>query len=117
MSRRAEIERTTRETQITAAVDFDTITEPAVSTGLPFFDHMLAAAAFHGRFGLSVTASGDLEVDPHHVVEDTGLVIGSCLNQVFQDGGPVARFGHAVIPMDEALSEATIDICGRPTLV
>lgn len=117
MSRRAEIERNTKETRITAAVDFDTAGEPAVATGLPFFDHMLAAAAFHGGFGLTVRASGDLEVDPHHVVEDTGLVIGSCLEQVFRDGGPVIRFGHAVIPMDESLSEATIDVCGRPTLV
>jgi imidazoleglycerol-phosphate dehydratase len=116
MSRRAEIERNTKETRIHVAVDLDTADEPRVSTGLPFFDHMLTAMAFHGGFGLSVAASGDLEVDPHHVVEDTGIVLGSCLDRIFREGGAIRRFGHAVIPMDEALSEATIDVCGRPTL-
>ncbi|MFW5683920.1 MAG: imidazoleglycerol-phosphate dehydratase [Spirochaetota bacterium] len=117
MSRRAEVERKTKETQIRVIVDMDQATEPDVETSLPFFDHMLTAMAFHGGFGLTVRAAGDVDVDPHHVVEDTGIVLGQCLETVLREGGPVARFGHAVVPMDEALSEATIDVCGRPTLV
>ncbi|MBU8914354.1 MAG: imidazoleglycerol-phosphate dehydratase HisB [Spirochaetales bacterium] len=116
MSRTATITRTTNETEITITVTLDGAAEAQVSTGLPFLDHMLTALAFHGEIGLVVLASGDVTVDPHHLVEDTGIVLGSCLDQIFRDGGPVKRFGHAVIPMDEALSEATIDICGRPTL-
>jgi imidazoleglycerol-phosphate dehydratase len=116
VSRRAEIERNTKETQIKAVLDFDATASIDVTTGLPFFDHMLTAMAFHGGFGLSLHAKGDLEVDPHHVVEDTGIVLGACLEAVFRNGGPVRRFGHAVIPMDEALAEATVDVCGRPTL-
>lgn len=117
MSRRSEVERNTKETRIRIAVDLERAGEPVVSTGVPFFDHMLTAMAFHGGFGLEVAADGDLEVDPHHVVEDTGIVLGSCFDRVFREGGPIRRFGRAVIPMDEALSEATIDVCGRPTLV
>jgi imidazoleglycerol-phosphate dehydratase len=117
MSRRAEITRNTKETRITVTLDLDTNTPVDATTGLPFFDHMLTAMAFHGGFSVSIRAEGDLDVDPHHVVEDTGLVIGACLEEIFRDGGPVKRFGHAVIPMDEALAEATIDVCGRPTLV
>lgn len=117
MSRRAEIERTTKETRISVILDMDEAGEPEINTSLPFFDHMLTAMAFHGGFSLRVRAGGDIDVDPHHVVEDTGIVIGSCLDRILRDGGPVVRFGHAVIPMDEALAEATIDVCGRPTLV
>jgi len=72
--------------------------------------------SFHGRFLLSVEGRGDIEVDPHHLVEDVGLVLGRAFSQVLEKAGPVARFGHAVVPMDEALSEVTIDVCGRPTL-
>ncbi|MFW5738252.1 MAG: imidazoleglycerol-phosphate dehydratase HisB [Spirochaetota bacterium] len=117
MSRSATIARETKETQISATVTMDSQVEPHVSTGLPFFDHMLTAMAFHGGFGLTVQATGDIEVDPHHVVEDTGIVLGSCFEKLFREGSRVVRFGHAVIPMDEALSEATVDVCGRPTLV
>jgi imidazoleglycerol-phosphate dehydratase len=117
MSRRAEAERKTKETQIRVIVDLDGRDEPDVDTSLPFFDHMLTAMAFHGGFSLVVRATGDVAVDPHHVVEDTGIVLGGCLDTIFREGGAVRRFGHAVIPMDEALSEATIDVCGRPTLV
>ena len=76
---------------------------------------MLTSMAFHGRFFLSVTGTGDIDVDPHHLVEDVGLVLGQALSAVLEKGS-VLRFGHAVIPMDEALSEVTIDVCGRPTL-
>ena len=108
--------RTTRETQITLALDPDVTAEPAVRTGLPFFDHLLSSMSFHGHFALVVQGKGDLDVDPHHLVEDVGLVLGQAWAGVL-DKGPVARFGHAVVPMDEALSEVTIDVCGRPTLV
>ncbi len=117
MSRQARIGRDTKETRITMEVDLDRAPGGRIATGLPFFDHMLTAMAFHGGFDLLVDASGDLEVDPHHLVEDCGIVLGTCLEEVFREGGPVRRFGHAVIPMDEALAEATVDVCGRPTLV
>jgi imidazoleglycerol-phosphate dehydratase len=87
-----------------------------IKTGLPFFDHLLTSMSFHGGLGLAVEARGDLEVDPHHLVEDTGLVLGQAFARVLEKTGKVARFGHAVIPMDEALAEVTIDVCGRPTL-
>jgi imidazoleglycerol-phosphate dehydratase len=117
VSRAERQKRETKETQIEVALELDGSREVAVSTSLPFFDHMLTACAFHGGFGLLINATGDIDVDPHHVVEDTGIVMGSCFEQVMRSGGAIARFGHAVIPMDEALSEATIDVCGRPTLV
>lgn len=116
MGRAATITRKTRETDITITVDMESAWEPAVSTTLPFFDHVLTAMAFHGGFSISVAATGDTEVDPHHLVEDVGIVLGSCLEEIFREEGSVVRFGHAVVPMDEALSEATIDVCGRPTL-
>jgi len=78
---------------------------------------MLTAMAFHGGFSLNLTGDGDIEVDPHHLVEDTGLVLGDALKEHTLINGPVQRYGHAVIPMDEALAEAVIDFCGRPTLV
>ncbi len=117
MSRRASVERKTKETQIIIGVDLDRAPQGRITTGLPFFDHMLAAMAFHGGFDLSVNGTGDLDVDPHHLVEDCGIVLGRCLETVFREGGSIRRFGHAVIPMDEALAEATIDVCGRPTLI
>jgi imidazoleglycerol-phosphate dehydratase len=115
-SRRVQRSRATRETEISITLDPDGPVEGGISTGLPFFDHLLTAASFHGRLGLAVKASGDLEVDPHHLVEDTGLVLGQAFAEVFAKTGPVARFAHEVIPMDEALAEAAIDVCGRPTL-
>ena len=115
-SRSVSIQRTTKETDISVTLDPDSAGEPSVRTGVPFFDHMLASMAFHGGFSLAVKGKGDLEVDPHHLVEDVGLVLGQAFAAVLEKG-PVARFGHAVIPMDEALSEVTIDVCGRPTLV
>lgn len=110
----ATIERKTKETQIHLTIDLDRKEPPILSTGVPFFDHMLHAMAFHGGFFLEVSATGDLEVDPHHLVEDTGLVLGEALKKAQEIRGGVARYGHSVIPMDEALSEVTIDACGRP---
>jgi imidazoleglycerol-phosphate dehydratase len=115
-SRKVQRARKTRETDITVTLDPDRPVEGAIATGLPFFDHMLGAMAHHGRFGLSVAATGDVAVDPHHLVEDTGLVLGQAFAAVLEATGSVARFGHAVIPMDEALAEAAIDVCGRSTL-
>lgn len=85
-----------------------------VSTGVPFFDHMLHAMGFHGGLGLQVTAAGDLQVDAHHVVEDVGIVLGECLFRAMDHGAALARFGHAVVPMDDALAEVTVDAGGRP---
>ncbi len=115
-TRRIEIARATRETDITLVLGPDGPRGGSVRTGLPFFDHLLTSMAFHGRMGLTVSAKGDTDVDPHHLVEDTGLVLGQAFTGLLERGGSVARFGHAVIPMDEALAEATIDVCGRPTL-
>ena len=117
MERKVTIDRTTRETDISVTLDPDSAAEPAVRTGVPFFDHMLSSMSFHGRFSLAVKGKGDLDVDPHHLVEDVGLVLGQALSAVLEKSGSVSRFGHAVVPMDEALSEVTIDVCGRPTLV
>ncbi len=114
--RRIETSRKTKETDISVVLDLSGPGDIRVDTGLPFFDHLLTSMAFHGGFGLSVTARGDVEVDAHHLVEDTGLVIGNALADILQRCQPVARFGHAVIPMDEALAEVAVDVCGRPTL-
>jgi imidazoleglycerol-phosphate dehydratase len=115
-SRSVQLARTTRETDINLTLDPEGVVEGGIRTGLPFFDHMLTAMSFHGRFGLMVTAKGDVEVDPHHLVEDVGLVLGQAFAAVFEKSAQVARFGHAVIPMDEALAEVAVDVCGRPTL-
>ncbi len=128
--RKSEFSRKTRETDVRVTLDPD---GPAaggkrgaaraagdwvrVDSGLPFFDHLLQALAFHGRMSLEVQARGDLEVDPHHLVEDVGLVLGEALAGVVREHGAVERFGHAVVPMDEALAEVALDVCGRPTLV
>ncbi len=116
-SRKVQVSRKTRETDISLTLDPDAPGGGQVRTGLPFFDHLLASMAFHGRFFLDIDAKGDLEVDPHHLVEDVGLVLGQALAAVLAKGGQVNRFAHSVIPMDEALAQVTIDVCGRPTLV
>jgi imidazoleglycerol-phosphate dehydratase len=115
-SRSAEMKRVSRETEVSLALDLDRAGKIDVKTGLPFFDHLLTSMAFHGRFGLSLAGKGDLDVDAHHLVEDVGIVLGGVLAAVFAKVGQVRRFGHAVIPMDEALAEVSIDVCGRPTL-
>lgn len=87
-----------------------------IETGLPFFDHMLDAFARHGRFGLRVKAEGDLEIDPHHTVEDVGIVLGRAVREALGDRRGIERIGHATVPMDEALVRATFDLSGRSTL-
>ena len=114
--RAASNRRETKETTIEIRCDLETGAEPSVNTGLPFFDHLLTAMAFHGRFGLTVDASGDLDVDPHHLVEDTGLVLGDVLGDI-AEREPIERFAHAVVPMDDACAEVTVDFGGRPYLV
>ena len=110
-------ERNTKETQISLTLSFGSDAEPRISSPVPFFNHILTSMAFHGGFHLTLEADGDVDVDPHHLVEDTGLVLGDALREYIDTCGPVMRFGHAVIPMDEALSEATVDASGRPFLV
>lgn len=111
------IQRKTRETDVQVILDMSADGPSDPQTGLPFFDHMLNSMAFHGQFQLEITASGDVAVDPHHLVEDTGLVIGQALEEYRLKTNGIARYGQALIPMDDALSEAVVDACGRPYLV
>ena len=111
-----KLHRETNETNITVELDMSREGTVSPRTSIPFFDHLLMAMAFHGKFCLAVTATGDTEVDPHHLVEDVGLVIGDALGETAASG-TIARYGHAVVPMDDSLSTITIDACGRPYIV
>lgn len=113
--RSAEITRTTKETDIRLRLDLDG-GDVAVETGIGFFDHMLHAFATHGGFGLTVSVRGDLHVDGHHTVEDTGIVLGKAFAQALGDKSAIDRFGSFYVPMDEALAFAAVDISGRPFL-
>lgn len=115
-SRPVEIERKTKETSIRLSLDMDNPSQE-IHTGVPFFDHILTGMAFHGQFGLKIEASGDLEVDAHHLVEDVGISLGKALRKTVEQYGHIRRFGQAIIPMDEALSETVIDVSGRAYLV
>ena len=115
-NRRAEISRETSETAITVALGLDGEGRADIATGIGFLDHMLTALARHGLFDLKVRAKGDLHIDFHHTTEDVGIVIGQCLRQALGDKRGIRRYGTAVIPMDEALAEAAVDISGRPYL-
>lgn len=115
--RRAEITRETKETSISLVFDPDTRGTVSVSTGVPFMDHMLNAFGRHGGFSLEVTAKGDLEVDPHHTIEDIGIVLGEAVRQSVGDGAGIRRFAHAIIPMDESRATAALDVGGRGYLV
>jgi imidazoleglycerol-phosphate dehydratase len=117
MERIAEIERKTKETAIRVGLNLDGTGIPEMSTGIPFFDHMLTLFTVHGFFDFSVKANGDLEVDAHHTVEDIGLVFGDTLNKALGDRKGIKRYGHAVTPMDDALCAVTIDLSNRPYLV
>jgi len=116
MSRSVQVCRKTRETEITLSLDLDG-GRADISTGVGFFDHMLTALAVHGGLGLTVKAQGDLEVDCHHTVEDTGIVLGKALGKALGDKAGLARYGHAFVPMDEALAFCAVDVSGRPFLV
>ena len=113
MSRTAKIERRTSETEVTLTLALDG-GEVAPSTGVGFLDHMLELLGRHGALGLTVEASGDLETGAHHTVEDVGIALGQALDLALADRSGIRRYGHAVVPMDEALGECTIDISGRP---
>jgi imidazoleglycerol-phosphate dehydratase len=114
--RRASVIRVTSETDISLALSLDGTGTAKIATGIGFFDHMLTAFARHGLFDLTVTAQGDLHIDAHHTVEDVGIVLGQAFHQALGEKRGITRFGQALIPMDEALAEAAVDISGRPHL-
>ncbi len=114
--RASTIERNTKETQIKIELNLDG-GDTAVSTGLGFFDHMLTAFGVHGGFGLSVTVNGDLEVDTHHTVEDTGIALGRAFRDALGDMSGIERYGTFSVPMDESLAQVSLDISNRPFLV
>jgi imidazoleglycerol-phosphate dehydratase len=109
--------RKTNETDIRVSLNLDGEGEHQIATGIPFFDHMLAQIARHGHFDLEIEAKGDLEIDGHHTVEDVGWVLGQALREALGDRRGIVRFGHAYVPLDEALTRVVIDLSGRPYLV
>ncbi|MEW8461270.1 MAG: imidazoleglycerol-phosphate dehydratase HisB [Candidatus Thiodiazotropha endolucinida] len=117
MQRTAQIERNTLETQITVSLNLDGKGEASFDTGVPFLDHMLDQVARHGLIDLSITAKGDLHIDAHHTVEDVGISLGQALAKAVGDKKGIYRYGHAYVPLDEALSRVVIDFSGRPGLV
>src|ERR1700679_1564449 len=116
MDRIASITRTTTETDIQVTLNLDGTGKADIATGIGFLDHMLGALTRHGLFDLTLRAKGDLHIDYHHTTEDIGIVLGRAVAQALGDKRGITRFGHAVVPMDEALVEAAIDIAGRPFL-
>jgi len=117
MGRQSDVSRQTKETRIDIRLNLDGQGTAEISTGIPFFDHMLTAFTVHGFFDLRISATGDLDVDFHHTVEDTGLVLGQAIQQALSGKGGIRRFGDASVPMDESLSRVTIDLSNRPYLV
>ena len=115
--RLAEKTRSTKETDISVRLDLDGSGKVDVSTGLPFFDHMITQLGRHGGFDLALSAKGDLEVDAHHTVEDTGIVLGAALAEALGDKSGVRRFASYLLPLDEALIQIALDLSGRPYLV
>jgi imidazoleglycerol-phosphate dehydratase len=115
--RRAEIDRTTKETQIRAAVDLDGTGKAKIATGIGFLDHMLEQLAKHGLVDIKLEAKGDLHIDQHHTVEDTGIVLGQAVAKALGDRAGIRRYGAALIPMDEALTRVALDASNRPFLV
>jgi imidazoleglycerol-phosphate dehydratase len=115
--RRVSVERTTRETTVALTLDLDGSGRSAIATGIGFYDHLLGSLCHHGLFDLEIEATGDLDVDEHHTVEDVALVLGSAFAEALGDRAGIVRFGDARIPMDEALASAVIDVGGRPYAV
>ena len=115
--RKSEITRTTRETDITAALELDGAGKSSIDTGIPFMNHMLELFAKHGFFDLEVRAKGDIEVDYHHTMEDLGLVLGQALAEALGDKAGIRRYGSCILPMDETLALVALDLSGRPCLV
>jgi imidazoleglycerol-phosphate dehydratase len=117
MARQARVERATKESRVEVTLDLDGSGTTDVSTGVPFLDHMLAQLGRHGGFDLAVRTSGDLEVDAHHTVEDTSLAVGQALREALGDKAGIRRFGDALVPLDETLVQAAVDLSGRPYVV
>ena len=117
MTRQAKIQRKTTETAISLAIKLDGSGQRRIATPVPFFNHMLEAVARHGLYDLEVEASGDVEVDPHHTVEDVGICLGQAFREALGDRSGISRFGEATIPMDEALVSAAVDFSGRAAFV
>ncbi len=117
MSRRAEIERNTKETKIKIALELDGTGKAELHSGIGFFDHMLDGFARHGLFDLKVDVDGDLDVDCHHTVEDTGIVLGNAIREAVGDKKGIRRYGSCILPMDEALVLCAVDLSGRPYYV
>jgi imidazoleglycerol-phosphate dehydratase len=115
-ARQAAVKRDTRETQISVSLDLDGTGKGSFQTGLPFLEHMLDQVARHGLFDIQVQASGDLDIDAHHTVEDIGIVLGQAFADALGDKQGITRYGHAYVPLDEALSRVVIDFSGRPGL-
>lgn len=116
-SRTAELRRETSESSIRLSIDLDGSGQSSISTTVPFFDHMLTAFAKHALVDLTVEATGDTQIDVHHTVEDTGIVLGQAIAQALGDKVGIARFGDALVPLDDALAQAVVDVSGRPYLV
>jgi len=116
-TRRVTVGRRTRETEIDLTLDLDGLGRADISTGIGFYDHLLTSLAHHGLFDLQARATGDLEVDEHHTVEDVALVLGSAFTTALGDRAGIARFGESAVPMDESLATAVIDLGGRPYAV
>ena len=114
--RSAIVERITKETQITVELNLDGQGMTDISTGIGFFDHMLSGFARHGLFDLNVKVNGDLDVDCHHTIEDTGIVLGQAIQKALDDKKGIKRYGHFLLPMDETLALCAIDLSGRPYL-
>jgi imidazoleglycerol-phosphate dehydratase len=117
MSRFAQVERSTKETKVAVELELDGSGVTDAQTGVPFFDHMLAQLGKHGLLNLTVRAQGDIEVDAHHTVEDTALTLGQALREALGDKAGICRFGDALVPLDETLARAAVDLSGRPYAV
>ena len=116
-NRRARVERKTKESDIVVELDLDGTGAVNISTGVPFYDHMLTALGSHASFDLTVDAKGDVEIEGHHTIEDTAIVLGQALREALGDKTGIRRFGDAFIPMDETLAHAAVDVSGRPYCV
>lgn len=117
MSRTGRVERITKETKILVEIDLDGSGRTAIATGVRFYDHMLDAFGKHGAFDLTVQAAGDIDIDVHHTVEDVAITLGQAIREALGDKHGIRRFGDALVPMDEALAQAVVDVSGRPYTV